>query len=248
MTADDYVLLRTLENLLLPPALPMLLAALGLWRRWHKMTTLAILLLYLASIPATGHYLFRRLEIYPPLDPDHLPQAQAIVVLGASRYTDAPEYGGDTLAGLGLERLRYAAWLARRTSLPILVSGGSTLGEALPEAELMKAILTEFGTPPRWLEKDSRNTFENARNSIALLKHHGIDTAILVTHAWHLPRAVEAFGHAGFNPIPAGTHFCRPNLLESGVLAFIPTPAALYRTSLALHEIVGRWWYWIRYY
>ncbi|MBN2701497.1 MAG: YdcF family protein [Methylothermaceae bacterium] len=243
-----YALLRTLETLVLPPGSLLLLAGLGLWLRRPMIVAIALLLFYLAAIPATTHWLYRQLEVYPALDPEHLPAAQAIVVLGASRYRDAPEYGGDTIAGLGLERLRYAAWLQRRTGLPILASGGRPLNEEIPEAALMQEVLTELGTPARWLETESRNTFENARKSTALLKNHNIDAAFVVTHVWHLPRAVEAFSRARLHAIPAGTHYSRPGPLESGLLALIPNPAALYHTGLALHEICGRWWYQIRYY
>jgi len=245
---QTYGWLRIPEVLFLPPGLSLGLSLLGLWRGWRVLITLGLALLYIAAIPVTSQFLYRHLETYPPLNPQSLPKAQAIVVLGASRYRNAPEYGGDTIAELGLERLRYAAWLARRTNLPILASGGSTLGEPRPESELMGEILSEFGTPPSWLEKTSRNTFENAHNATAILNQHGIDTVLLVTHAWHLPRAVEAFRQAGLNVIPAGTRYTTPSPLEAGPMAFIPTPLTIYRTSLALHEIIGRWWYQIRYY
>ncbi len=246
--ANEYALLRVLETLALPPGCVLILAGLGLWLHRRMIVATALLLLYLAAIPAISQWLYRQLEVYPPLDPNRLPSAQAIVVLGATRYRNAPEYGGDTVASLGLERLRYAAWLKRRTGLPILASGGRPLNEERPEAELMQEVLVELGTPARWLEIASQNTFENARGSTAILKRHGIDTAFVVTHAWHLPRAVEAFEHAGLKVIPAGTRYTRPSPLESGLLAFIPNPVALYRTSLALHEIFGRWWYRLRYY
>lgn len=246
--ANEYALLRILETLALPPGSLLILAGLGLWLHRRMIVATALLLLYLAAIPAVSGWLCRKLEIYPPLDPKHLPTAQAIVVLGATRYRDAPEYGGDTVASLGLERLRYAVWLKRRTHLPILVSGGRPLNEERAEAQLMQEVLTEWDTPARWLETESRNTFENAQNSAAILKRQGIETIFLVTSAFHLPRAVEAFEHAGLKVIPAGTRFTRPGPLESGLLAFIPTPSALCRTSLALHEIFGRWWYRLRYY
>ncbi|MFN3920650.1 MAG: YdcF family protein, partial [Methylohalobius sp.] len=237
---NEYAWLRLLESIVLPPVSPLILAVVGLWLRRNVLTLIALLFLYLAAIPLVSQWLSQKLEVYPPLDPNRLPTAQAIVVLGATRYPKAPEYGGDTVGSLGLERLRYAAWLKRRTGLPILASGGRPLGEKKAEAELMQEVLTEFGTPATWLETDSRNTFENARNSAAILKRQGIDAIFLVTSAFHLPRAAEAFKHQGLSVIPAGTRFTRPGPLESGLFAFLPNPAALCRTSLALHEFLGR--------
>jgi len=90
--------------------------------------------LYLPNTPAASAWLRGQLEIYPPVALEH-GTAVAIVVLGADRRRDAPEYGGDTIGGFGLERLRYAAWLHKKTGLPVLVSGdGSTQDEVVPEA------------------------------------------------------------------------------------------------------------------
>ncbi len=244
---NSYAWLRALEALVLPPASLLVLAVVGILRS-RVLALLALGLLYLAATPLVSHWLISKLEIYPPLDPKHLPPAQAIVVLGASRYPNAPEYLGDTVSRLCLERLRYAAWLKRRTGLPILASGGRPLGEEKAEAELMQEVLKEFGTPAAWLETQSRNTFENAKNSAALLRRQGITTVFLVTSAFHLPRAVEAFTRQGLSVIPAGTGFSRPGPLESGFLALVPTPFALSRTSLALHEFFGRWWYKVAHY
>ena len=49
------------------------------------------------------------------------------MILGGGLRRSAPEYGGDTLGRLTLERLRYGAMLAKRTGLPVMVSGGTTL-------------------------------------------------------------------------------------------------------------------------
>ena len=245
---NELAWLRVLENLALPPASLLVLAVVGIFKKSRMLALLALGLLYLAATPLVSHWLIAKLEVYPPLDPERLPSAQAIIVLGASRYPAAPEYSGDTVGRLGLERLRYAAWLKRRTGLPILASGGRPLGEAKAEAELMQEVLVEFGTPALWLETQSRNTFENAQYSAALLRREGINTIFLVTSAFHLPRAVEAFTHQGFTVIPAGTGFSRPGPLQSGLLALIPTPFALSRTGLALHELCGRLWYRLRYY
>lgn len=246
--ADIHVFSKLLEVFILPLFSLLILAGVSLWRRWFMITWTALILLYLAATPLVSQWLCRRLEVYPPLDPNRLPTAQAIVVLGATRYQAAPEYGEDTVGNLGLERVRYAAWLARRTGLPILASGGRPRGEQKAEAELIQEVLREFGTPATWLETESRNTFENAQNSAAILKRQGINTILLVTSAFHLPRAVEAFKRQGLTVIPAGTRFTRFSPLESGLGVLLPTPSALCRTSLALHEIFGRWWYRLRYY
>ncbi len=169
------------------------------------------------------------------------------MVLGAQRRRDASEYGADTLGGWGLERLRYAAWLQKKTGLPVLASGGSVNEEQVPEAELMRTILKEFAVEVNWMETKSRNTYENALFSSRLLKRVGIGEILLVTHAWHMPRAQEAFEKAGMRVVPAPT-----GMLSSGHASdfqdWIPNAAALQFNYLALHEILGRLWYHYRYY
>jgi len=61
----------------------------------------------------------------PVFDPVQASSAQAIVVLGGGTRRNAPEYGGDTLGALTLERLRYGTVVARVTHLPMLLSGGA---------------------------------------------------------------------------------------------------------------------------
>lgn len=201
-------------------------------------------LLYALSMPLVAGFLFGLLQPAPLADKPDLRDVGAIVVLGSGRYEDAPEYGGDTASALALERLRYGATLHRQTGLPLLVTGGAP-EDGLPEAQFMREILErEFKTPVRWTESASRNTRENALFSRDILAKDNIHRILLVTHAWHMPRAQAAFERAGFDVIPAGTHFSskpKPRLLD-----FIPDAGALRSSSYALHELIGIVWYKLR--
>lgn len=248
------LLTHILERLLLPPggAITLLIVGLILWRfrGTSALAVFAVVLLYLLSIPASTRGLWLAMNIPPPLNPNRV-EAQAIVILGATRYSRAPEYGGrDNLAGLGLERIRYGAWLQKQTGLPILVSGrGLRARGERTEAQIMEEILEqELGAQVSWREENSLNTFENARYSAEILTSQGIHKILLVTHAYHMPRALEAFRTMGLDVIPAATvYFCTyPE--EFAILNWLPESRALYRNRLLLHEIVGRWWYWIYYY
>lgn len=172
----------------------------------------------------------------------------AIVILGGGRKSSAPEYSGvDTVSKFTLERLRYGAWLQRRTGLPVLVSGGSPLSENIPEAHLMKAVLeNDFHVPVQWIEDKSHTTFENATFSQTLLAQANIQHIYLVTHAWHMPRSIDVFKQAGLTITPAPTAFATPSLLERGGYAWIPAARALEVSNLALHEMAGRVWYGVR--
>lgn len=171
--------------------------------------------------------------------------AGAIVILGAGLYPAAPEYGGDTVSGGSLVRVRYGARLHRLSGKPILVSGGRPEKSELSEAETMRESLEQdFRITVGWLEERSDNTLESARNSFEILKREGIGKILLVTHAWHMARAAAAFSEAGFEVVPAPTGFwTHPRLLPRD---FLPTAGGLAISRLVIHEWLGRLWYWVR--
>lgn len=199
--------------------------------------------LLLLATPFVGMTLVAALE--PPFDdPLHHP-ADAIVVLGGGSYPDAPEYGGDTVNSVSLERLRYAALLHKRTGKPILVSGGNPFHNATSEAAQMRAVLeNEWHVPVAWSEATSNNTLENARNSYALLDQAGIRRIYLVTHAWHMPRARHAFERAGFTVIAAATRYTAHHTLR--LADFVPGADGLSLSATFCHEILGSLWYRLR--
>lgn len=236
---------------LLPPLLLVLLLAAGLivQRRRPRLAKSLILLstaaLCILSIPWVGGLLQKSLEISAPLGPAQLQAADAIVVLGGGRHLDAAEYGGDTLKGISLERLRYAAHLHRTSGLPILATGGKPDGGTLPEGRIMQHILqSEYGISPRWIEDAAFTTWDNARLSAPLLKRHNIRRIVLVTHAWHLRRAVPLFESQGLKVIPAGIQFSSTRI--DSILDLLPTPAGLRDSTFALHEWLGILWYKLR--
>ena len=241
-----FLLKKILAALILPPAGPILLALFGLWlmrsktRRWRyggaALAALALASLLLLSLPVVGNALMAPLEPNPPVTPGQLQRVQAIVILGGGSYFAAPEYGGDTVSHYTLERLRYGARLARESRLPLLVTGGAPFG-GRPEAESMREVLeTDFGVKVRWVESASRDTVENALLSAPLLKAAGITRIALLSHGWHLPRAIPLFEKHGLEVTPAPMAFSTgsPSTLEDLL------PGGLVTSRLALREYLGR--------
>jgi uncharacterized SAM-binding protein YcdF (DUF218 family) len=247
----EWLFTNLLAAALLPPLNLILLGTVGLsLLRRHPRLGKALLvatmgLLYLLSAPFVADRMLAWLERDYPYRPPQAQAAQAVVVLAAGKYRDAPEYAGDTLNRLALERARYAARLHRITGKPILVSGGNP-GGGLPEALAMKeALERDFRVQVRWVETRSINTYENARLSRDILARAGIRKIYLVTHAWHLPRAAAAFRHAGFEVVPAGTVFTTAG--ETGLMDYLPQAKGLRNAYLAMHEAVGLVWYELRF-
>ncbi|RME35075.1 MAG: YdcF family protein [Gammaproteobacteria bacterium] len=242
-----------LKTLLLPPGLFWLVLLAGLWlqRRRRAMGTALLLALLIAgwllSLPGLIRPLAATLERYPPLSPREVPaDAGAIVVLAGGLRRSGDGYDLKTTT---LDRLREGARLHRETGLPLLLSGGKVFGgEGPAEAELMQRVLgEEFNLQARWLEQESRNTAENARYSAAILGREGIGKVVLVTHALHMPRAVEQFRRAGLEVVAAPIAFISTPPAAPSLFDWLPSLHALNVFSAVLHEYLGLAWYRLRY-
>jgi uncharacterized SAM-binding protein YcdF (DUF218 family) len=252
-----------LEQIILPPGGFIFLSLVGLvlMRKARRvgfyMVASGLIFLYISSLPVTAKILLSWLEPETAVTEKQLTQAidvtqinppQAIVILGASRHYNSLEFESDTPNEFALERIRYGVWLARRTMLPILVSGGLGENNSLSGAELMKQVIEgDFALPVRWAETQSRTTYENAKYSTEKLKADGIKSIYLVTHAGHMKRSVMSFKQFGLTIHPAPTAFGSTSQHSISVRHFLPSAKAFYRTSLVFHEWVGMIWYWLRY-
>lgn len=240
-------------QILLPPGI---LAWLGLlsvryWKRWGRWLALALFaILYLLATEPVKDALLAPLEnAYPPLAAGEVPPDAVIVLLGGGLRENAPEYGGeDRLSGESLLRTVYAAELARRTGRLLIATGGAPLSEeSLPEAEIMRNVLLELGVDGGRIlvETQANTTWENARNVASMLLPLGKRKVILVTSAWHMPRAMFAFEQFGFVPMAAPCAF-RTTFRPYDARSVLPHWESFYDSCHALHEFLGLFWYRIR--
>lgn len=171
------------------------------------------------------------------------PADTAIVVLGGGRQGQAVEYGTSMLTEAPLARLHYGVWLARSTGLPLAYSGGVGWAqtEGASEAQTAQMVASrDYGLPLRWLEASSRDTRENARLSVAMLKQAGVRRIVVVTHASHMRRAVRAFMQAGgadVEVIAAPMGFI--TLEDRWPLAWLPSAHGYRLVDAAWHEVIG---------
>jgi uncharacterized SAM-binding protein YcdF (DUF218 family) len=229
--------------LFLPPLcfIWLILLGMALKRRWLVFAGLA--LAYALSLPITAVWLARPLEP-PPARLADVARVDAIVVLGGGRST-APEFGDEELTANSLQRLHYAAWLARATGRPLLVTGGSPTGHE-PEANVMaRTLARDYGLRARWVEPASNTTEENARLSAALLRPAGVKRIALVSNGWHLRRARILFERAGLEVLPAPTGFV--TMEDSWLLRLTPGAQAEMQNWMILHEWLGILWAGLRH-
>ncbi|WP_372827831.1 YdcF family protein [Polaromonas sp.] len=242
-----------LTTLALPPASLLLLIGLGLVLAARRRASglalvwLGATLLWLLSCHAVAVWL--ALNLLPQQTALSVAalkssDAQAIVVLGGGVHPVAPEYAGPQAAPAAAMRLRYGAWLARQSGLPVAFAGGPGWGaaqaQALSEGEVVRrAALQDYGLTLRWVDSQSRDTAENARQLRPLLQKDGVQRIALVTHASHMPRAVRAFEDAGFTVVPAPMGFILPS--RSGLLEWLPSSDGLEASRTVLKEWLGLW-------
>jgi len=256
---NDLLLSKIAAQLLLPPGGLILAGLLGLlfWRRWwgRWLVFISLTIFWLISTAPGRDVLLTPLEsAYPPLTLSTAPVFEpgtAIVLLGGGVYAKAPEYGGrDELSGHALLRTRYAAALARKTGLPVFVSGGAVLSETTEtEGRIMRRYLIDFGVSAErvHVEALSRNTWENARMLLPTLRLAGIRHVLLVTSAVHMPRAVWSFTSQGIEATAAPCAYMGGDRTPRDLRGYIPYWTTLEESSLALHEYLGLVWYGLHY-
>jgi len=253
---DSVAVVHFIKGLLLPPAIffiGLCIAAVLIPRFYRTgMALLGVLIVffYVLTTPFTALRLISLIESQTKaLSPESIKDLNgpgAIVVLSAGRNIDADEYGEDTVDATTLERIRYAAKIKRIKDLPLIVSGGKLVRWAKPMALLMKRSLQEdYRVSVEYTEPNSRTTWENAFKTRDILANLGVDHIILVTHASHMPRSLQAFKAAGIKVTPAPTSFLSHNV-SYGLEAFIPSLKGTNAGTLYCYELLGSWWYAIK--
>jgi uncharacterized SAM-binding protein YcdF (DUF218 family) len=238
------------KQLLLPPGILLLLLVFAWWFRRSRPRlagacfALGVGGFWLMSLPIVVEWSARALEREPPLARSEwatlAERADAIVVLGSGRERGDPAWGSDQPTGVGLERERYAARLAKASGLPVLTSGGLHYGTPPSEAALMaESMQDDFAVTVRWQEGRSRTTWENARFTAEMLQPLGIKRVVVVTQAWHMPRSVWSFERAGFTVVAAPVGFLGvDNARPLG--GWMPEFKSIWQSGQLLNEAVGQ--------
>lgn len=213
--------------------------ALGWGRRVVGAVAAALLLMALLPL---GEWVLYPLESRFPPDPP-LPQRIAgIVVLGGAEDAARTAAWGRVTVNEAAERLLGALALARQhPEARVLFTGGSgrLKDRDGKDADVARRLFLELGLEPSRLvvEDASRNTAENAALGKALAKPAPGEAWVLVTSAFHMPRAVGAFCKAGWPviPYPVDHLTLRGGLLRQGG----GIPGTLTYLSLGIKEWIG---------
>jgi uncharacterized SAM-binding protein YcdF (DUF218 family) len=209
----------------------------------------SLLLIAVVGLGPVGDALIEPLEDrFPPWDPGRGAPDGIVVLGGAADPEFLPTRGRPDL-NEAAERIVVIAELARAYPQARIVYSGGNAAVAPTggsEAEAVAPIFASFGIAPDRLvlETRSRNTAENARYTHDVVAPHGGERWLLVTSAYHMPRAVGAFRKAGFDveayPVDYRTHGPVDRLTP-----FADVGSGLRRTDAAAHEWIGLIAYWL---
>lgn len=211
----------------------------------------ALVIMFLASNVWIAFALMGYLESrHIPHGP--LPAAGAIVVLSSGAEPAWPPQPTIWVDDATANRLLYAVMLYHEGKAPLVIlSGGQLpwLKSLPPMSESMSVFIELMGVPKSAViqESASGNTYENAVDVKAILQAHNIHTILLVTSAFHMPRALALFRHQGIDAIAAPCDFfaTTPHWLadtsdwQALATGLIPDSNNLTKTTEAIKEAVG---------
>jgi len=212
---------------------------------------IAISVLWLASLPAVAGRLFASLQgQYLPLPLQDIPVSDCIVVLGGA-LGGAGRPRVDIELTDATDRVYQTAKLYRagKAKTVIVAAGNQPWAQArVPEARLIGNLLVEWGVLRQAIVLDtaSKNTRENAVNASAALRAHDCRSNLLVTSAWHMPRALATFRKIGIEMYPVSVDIMSLGDEIGSISSLIPRANALATTSLVIKEWLGIWVYRMR--
>lgn len=220
------------------------------WQRYSVARALllpAALALLIAGLTPLGHALLLPLEQRFPVWREDGRTPTGIIVLGGSFDTTVSVARGRPALNESAERLTEAASLARRfpTARLVFTGGdGRLLGGEGNESDDAAFIFGQMGIDPTRItyERESRNTWENALLTKALVQPRAGELWLLVTSAWHMPRAIGTFRAAEFDVVAVPVDH-RTRGAADLLRPFSAVSEGLRRTDVAVREWIGLFMY-----
>lgn len=223
-----------------------LLSVLLLWTPWQRagrrlLTVLAVFGLFVATVPLAGYGLWHLENRFPVMETltDHV---DGVIVAGGILDPKRSKERGQPVLGDAVERLTAMVRLAKAYPQAQVIFSGGAGDPAYPdlkEAHYIAPFVRDMGLDPARIrfEDQARNTAENARITFDLAQPKPGQTWLLVTSAFHMPRAMGTFRKAGWNIQAYPVDFSTPPSFKWEF--FFNLSRGLMQLSHISHEIVG---------
>ncbi len=205
-------------------------------------------LMWLFSIQPVSDILLRGLE--SGLQIPQNPKGDVIILLNHRVYNGSPDLSGKGyLSGDMLDRMFTASRLQKQLDIPVIISGvyPSDLSPYRNGTEIIGRLMSELGVFPDKIifESESRDTYENAKNSHLICLKYNFQKPILVTSAYHMKRSVLSFEKFGIRVLPIPTGFKTWKHKNYKWREYLPE--GFETTTTAIREYLGLVFYKIAY-
>ena len=202
------------------------------------------------SMPIVSGKLITYLESdYELIQPSKVDSANAVVVLSGMVKTIQTKNGLDYEWGEAADRIFAGIDLFKSNKAPVLILTGGKLPWSIgvPEGEYLRDVAIDHGVSKKdiLLTENVENTDQEAKAIKRLLLQDNPEV-ILVTSAFHMPRAQLVFEAAGISAIPFPVDF-RIGAQKRTFMSFIPSASSFEATSFFVREMIGRTYYNLKY-
>ena len=233
-----------------PLVLVIFLLVTGVVLKHQRVVVYAIILLLVSSLPLTGNAIWYALESgNQPKKYENIGYHETVVVLSGNIRT--LEARGSTFVVWGNPDRFFAGLNAiqfKKADKLILTRGKLPWSKSMSNHETLKKAAKDFGIPTDkiLLTKIVSNTAEEAKAVKSIIRSEGINSILLVTSSYHMPRAELLFRQQGIDleTFPVGFKALGHNI---NWLHFLPSAAGLKKTSNAVREFIGRLYYKVKF-
>ena len=241
-----YIIKFLYSTFILPPGIFILLLILICFKllknrsKFFKPLLILTIVFYAFCTPLVTNPIIGSLEDKYSIPND--PQGDVIVMLGGGATLDTPnlDFKGH-LSGSSANRLLTTIELYKKLNIPIIISGGKVLKSSGTESEIAKNILIAIGVSKDMIFIDSQsiNTTENAKYTKMILNKYNFKHPILVTSAFHMPRAVKQFNKFNLKVLPFPTDYQTDIHEYFTINDLIPSGDGILKLSLSIKEYLG---------
>ena len=226
------------------------LIILGIIFNLRKFSLIGIIILIFSSLPIISNKFIAYLEKdYEPIEISEIENVDAIVVLSGMIRVIGDEENLKYEFTESVDRFFAGLDLFNNNNAPILIltRGKMPWSIGIAEGEYLKELAIKFGISEEniILTDEVQNTDQEAKAVKNLLANDN-SRIILVTSAFHMPRAEKVFKAANINLIPFPVDF-QNSKSKTTMMDFIPSAGALSNTSHFVREMIGRFYYNLKY-
>jgi uncharacterized SAM-binding protein YcdF (DUF218 family) len=226
------------------------LIILGLIIGSKKTSFMGLIVLVICSLPIFSNRLIAYLEHnYQLKNISEVDTADAIVVLSGMVRTIQTNEVLSYEFGESVDRIFAGIDLFKENKAPSLILTGGKMPWSIgkPEGEYLRDVAIKYGVPRKniLLTENVQNTDQEAKSVKKILT---IDApkVILVTSAFHMPRAQKVFEEVGIRIVPFPVDF-RNASSKLTFMHFMPSAKSIWETSFFVKEMIGRTYYNLKY-